>query len=126
MSFKFESGTVYFIKQCKQSIPPKDKFVICISNKDNLFLFINSVDEKRPYQYEKDHLVYLETHQLQCLSHQSYINITKYFSISGSDFTSVEKRENLNPSIKLTIKTAIQKDKTIFNKIKRIIDETFS
>lgn len=123
MNFEFESGTVYFIKQCKKSIPPKDKLVICVSNKDSLFFFINSVDEKRPYQYEKDHVVYLENYQLRCLSHQSYINITRYFSINSSDFVSAEKRENLNSLVKSTIKTAVKKDKTISNRIKKIIDE---
>ena len=67
----FITGRVYFFKKCKISNPVKDKFAICISADDSLFFLINSVDERRPYQHEVEHVIYLEKHQLNCLSHQS-------------------------------------------------------
>ena len=120
---KYRTGRVYFLKNCPVSFPVKDKLAICVSGKNLLFVLINSVDEKRPYQHELEHVVYLETHQINCLNHKSYTNVSKLHFIQEAYLILSEEREMLSNAIWLNIRSKISQDPTIPKKYKIIIEK---
>lgn len=120
----FATGMVYFFKGCQASNPVKDKLAICMSAEASLFYLINSVDEKRPYQYEKDHVVYLEKYQIKCLSHTSYINVSKICFMTEKSFTEQVVKELLPNAVWLLIKQKVLSDRLVLRKYKDIILHT--
>jgi hypothetical protein len=119
----FKSGTVYYLKNCQAVYPTKDKFVVCISPMRLLFYFINSVDEKRPYAHEGDHVVFLETYQMQCLSHKSYINVSKIGEIQQNQFSDAHMKEPLSNEILLRLKSKIAANRKLSREQKNIVLE---
>ena len=118
-----KTGAVYFIPNCTVSNPIKDKYAICVSADDNLWFLINSCDERRPYHHELDDVVYLETHEINCLKHRSYINIKNIRMLSDIDKENFSFKCLLQNDLWLKIKTAVKRNKTLQRKYKQIIDE---
>ena len=120
---KYKTGRVYFLKNCPVSFPVKDKLAICVSGKNLLFILINSVDERRPYQHELEHVVYFEAHQINCLSHKSYTNVSKLQLIQEDQLVLSEERETLSNAVWLNIRSKINQDPTIPQKYKTIVEK---
>lgn len=116
-----KNGGLYFIHNCSVSYPIKDKFAICVSAQDNIFYLVNSCDEKRPYRHELDFVVYIEPHNLQDISHRSYINVSKIHVLPEEDIQNSHEICVMTNDLWLRIKNKIVRCPLIQNKYKQII-----
>lgn len=119
----FKAGTIYHLKNCTAAYPTKNKFVVCISPKKSFFYFINSIDGKRPYAHETDHVVFLEASRVECLSHKSYINVSMVCEIQQDQFSDVREKEMLSDDLLLKIRSKVKEDKRISREHKNIVLE---
>lgn len=117
----FRTGYFYYINPCRASIPVKPKFVLCMSAEYNLFYLINSCDDKRPYEYEKEDVVYIEKTNLNTLSHKSYINISKPRQIEPWDYENAKEKGFIANDLWLRIKNAASHNRKLGMKLKKII-----
>ncbi|MDR1391270.1 MAG: hypothetical protein LBI95_02790, partial [Holosporales bacterium] len=117
----FKVGTIYHFKNCETAYPPKNKFAVCISSRRSFFYLINSIDDKRPYAYEEKHVVFLETSRVECLSHKSYINVSKVREIQQKH--DVQEKNILSNDLLLKIRNKVKNNKKLSNEYKNIILE---
>lgn len=120
----FRTGYFYFVNPCRASIPVKPKFVICVSENDDLFYLINSCDETRPYEHELEHVVYLEKINCNALDHRSYIDVSKPRVIESGDYSSATLKGIAANDIWLKIKRAASSDRKLKSKFKEIIENS--
>jgi hypothetical protein len=119
----FRPGTIYHLRDCAAAYPKKDKFVVCISSTKSFFFFINSVDAKRPYAHEQDHIVFLGPYRVQCLSHKSYINVSIVSEIQQNKFSDACEKESLSNDLLIKIRDKVTLDKKLSRELKNIILE---
>lgn len=105
----FKSGYIYHFSNCKQSNPVKDKYALCMSVKQNLFYLINSCSNVRPYQYEKEFVVILNSFQINILKHNSYINVKRLKIIASDDYDNFKEYEKVSQKVWLDIKKMCSK-----------------
>lgn len=120
---QIKTGFLYHLRECKVCNPVKDKYGICISAENQWFYLINSVDEKRPYAHEKDHVVYLEKHQIEALKHRSYIVVTKSTLIRPQDVKAIKCLEKITPLVWNNIRHQVCLDSTVQMKIKKLFNK---
>lgn len=120
----FRTGYFYFVNPCRASIPVKPKFVICVSEENDLFYLINSCDEKRPYEHELEHVVYLEKINCSALDHRSYIDVSKPRVIEPGDYSSATAKGVAANDIWLKIKKTALSDRKLGSKFKKIIENS--
>lgn len=102
MSFK--TGYIYHFKPCRTSYPVKNKYAICMSGECGWFFLINSCDDKRPYDYEKDLSVIFNEFQVEPLKHKSYINVNKLKTIGIDDYDECQEYKKVSNMIWLKIR----------------------
>ncbi|MCH7936253.1 MAG: hypothetical protein IH994_04065 [Proteobacteria bacterium] len=88
---------------CRLVDPPHDKIAVCFSSEHNLYFFINS-QARRPPEAQ----VFVRENELDCLSHDSYIDTGFPITFDDTEMTSLRNRGQVSDEIKAQVKVAVK------------------